>query len=322
MVLRHCIVLLCMAGAASGQKPQEIVYAGMCDASAAIALTSDLLAVADDEDNAIRVYKAGQGGFPVRSHELSKFLSVDPKKPESDIEAACRVGDRIYWITSHGQNQEGEYRSSRHAFFAMTTDATGGLQPVGHPYHNLLSDLIREPRLARFRLGEGSLLPPKSRGAVNIEGLCATRAGHLLIGFRNPIPQGRALVVPIENPEELLFGKTPRFGAPLQLNLDGLGIRDIAPVGDEYIILAGSYDGSGKTRMYRWRGGDAQPQALRGIDLGTINGEALITYPNADNLLEVLSDDGTRKVNGIPCKKLTLPADRRFRSVRISLAQQ
>jgi hypothetical protein len=291
-----------------------------------------LLAVADDEDNAIRIYRAGEGGFPLRSHELSHFLGVDPQKPESDIEAACRVGDRIYWITSHGQNQEGEYRSSRHAFFATATDTSGAVAPIGRAYHGLLTDLLRESRLASFGLRAGSLLPPKSRGAVNIEGLCSLPSGHLLIGFRNPIPQGRALLVPLENPEALLRGEPARFGAPVQLNLDGLGIRDIIRISgeeakagvsnsvDEFIILAGSYDGSGKTRLYRWSGGQAQPEALRGIDLGSINGEAIVHYPNTPKLLEVLSDDGTRKVNGIPCKKLTLPADRRFRSVRVSVS--
>jgi len=319
VVLKHWIPALCLLGIAAAPKPKEIVYTGMCDASAAVALTPELLAVADDEDNAIRVYKGGQGGSPIRSYELSRFLSVDPQKPESDIEAACRVKDRIYWITSHGQNQEGEYRRSRHSFFATATDANGGLEPIGRAYHNLLTDLLRDPRLAPFRLASGSLLPPKSRGGLNIEGLCATRGDQLLIGFRNPIPQGRALLVPLENPEELLFGKAARFGTPIQLNLDGLGIRDIVQVDEHYIIVAGSYDGSGKTRLYRWHGNQAQPEPLKGVDLGTINGEALIVYPEVNNLLEVLSDDGTRKVNGIPCKKLTQPADRRFRSVRVPL---
>ena len=81
MVKRYWIPVLCLLAIAAAPKPKEIVYTGMCDASAAVALTSDLLAVADDEDNAIRVYKGGQGGSPIRSYELSRFLSVDTQKP-------------------------------------------------------------------------------------------------------------------------------------------------------------------------------------------------------------------------------------------------
>ena len=34
--------------------------------------------------------------------------------PEADIEGATRVQDRVYWITSHGANNDGEVRPSRH----------------------------------------------------------------------------------------------------------------------------------------------------------------------------------------------------------------
>ena len=47
---------------------------------------------------------------------------------------------------------------------------------------------------------------------MNIEGLCPTPEGELLIGFRNPIPGERALIVPLKNPGELIEGKPARFG--------------------------------------------------------------------------------------------------------------
>src|SRR5437870_778872 len=49
-------------------------YAGMCDASAAVALTDRLFAVASDEDSVIRVYSREQGGPPVQSIDLTTFL--------------------------------------------------------------------------------------------------------------------------------------------------------------------------------------------------------------------------------------------------------
>src|SRR6185436_16331903 len=101
------------------------------------------------------------------------------------------------------------------------------LAPVGRPYQNLLLDLVREPSLKRFKLGKASALAPKSAGALNIEALCSTPGQHLLIGFRNPIPERRALIVPLLNPNELIEGKRARFGEPILLDLGGLGIRDL-----------------------------------------------------------------------------------------------
>ena len=52
------------------------------------------------------------------------------KKPESDLEGAANLADRIYWITSHGRNREGEARESRHRFFATTyhVNASGRIE--------------------------------------------------------------------------------------------------------------------------------------------------------------------------------------------------
>src|SRR6185503_11055346 len=44
-----------------------LIHLGMCDASAAVALSSDHFAVADDEDNPIRVYRADEGNLPTQT---------------------------------------------------------------------------------------------------------------------------------------------------------------------------------------------------------------------------------------------------------------
>ena len=81
----------------------------MCDASAAVALNNELFAVANDEDNSLRIYHAAKGGAPVYRHDLSTLLRVDHKKSETDLEGASWLGDRIFWISSHGRNKDGEY---------------------------------------------------------------------------------------------------------------------------------------------------------------------------------------------------------------------
>src|SRR5438309_11785508 len=151
----------------------------MCDASAAIALTDRLFAAASDEDSVIRVYNREGSANPVQSIDLAALLDLDARKPESDLEAAARIGDRAYWMTSHGRNRSGKLRLSRERFFA-TQIATNGqgiqLKLIGKPYENLLRDLARDPKLARFNLAGASLREPKARGALNMEGLSATPA--------------------------------------------------------------------------------------------------------------------------------------------------
>src|ERR1041384_1457792 len=43
----------------------ELTFTGMCDASGAVPLDDHLFAVADDEDNVLRVYDADRGGSPL-----------------------------------------------------------------------------------------------------------------------------------------------------------------------------------------------------------------------------------------------------------------
>lgn len=331
------LTLLLVAGAAScadkevkDAKPasstlgEATLHYGCCDASAGVAVSSNLFLLANDEDNLLRVYRRDQSGPAVQSFETGGFLQVDLKQPESDIEGAARVGDRIYWITSHGRNRQGEARESRQRFFATTADVTGQgrveMRAVGRPYVRLLNDLITEARLAKFGLGAGALLAPKEPGGLNIEGLCPTPDGGLLIGFRNPIPRGRALIVPLKNPGELIEGRAARFGEPVLLDLGGRGVRDLARVGNGYLIIGGSFEGGGKFHLYSWAGGTNSAQKISEAKFKGANPEALLTYPGTpEGEFQILSDDGTRKISGEDCKLIKDPARKWFRSFWLRL---
>ena len=203
---RQLIVLLLAATVNRGAELSPIIhYHGMCDASGAVALDADTFVVADDEDNKLRLYHARNGGSPIKVLDPSGFLRVDPNEPELDLEGAARIGDRIYWITSHGRNKNAKYRESRLRFFATAIQKTNDnfeIKPVGKFYSQLLADFFTDPRLRPFHLAEAEQRAPKDPGGFNIEGLSATPEGQLIIGFRNPIPQRRALLVPLLNPAE------------------------------------------------------------------------------------------------------------------------
>jgi hypothetical protein len=246
---------------------------------------------------------------------------VDPVRPETDLEGAAWLDDRIFWIGSHGRNRDGKFRASRDRFFATTVEKTtqgGRLVPVGKPYTRLLIDLIADRQLKPFHLSAASKLPPKHPGALNIEGLCATPDKRLLIGFRNPIPHGRALLVPLLNPNQVIAGATAKFGAPVLLNLGGKGIRDIGFWHGRYLIVAGSYDAEAVSEVYLWKGGSAEPQRMTGVDLRDFNPEAVIVHPGNRLSFQLLSDDGTMMVDGVPCKRLPDVRQRSFRSIWVT----
>src|SRR6267143_1742814 len=100
-----CCALFGLASAAEAASLSDpATYFGMCDASAAVSLTSNLFIVANDEDNILRIYRRHPGGLPVLTCDLNSFLRVTGKSTEADLEGSARIGDRIYWISSHGRN--------------------------------------------------------------------------------------------------------------------------------------------------------------------------------------------------------------------------
>jgi len=298
---------------------------GACDASAAVAAGPKTFVVASDEDNVLRVYGPADSEPRPGSFDLSAFLGLAGDGPEADIEGATRIGDVIYWITSHGADKNGRPRPSGRRLFATRVEIVNGrveLTPIGAPYETLVQDFLADPDLRSYDLEAAAARPPKSPNALNIEGLTATPAGGLLIGFRNPIPGGKALVVPLGNPRDVVMGTAPaQLGPPSLLPLHGLGIRSIeyAAARGEYLIVAGPDGVQGPFHLYRWTGlPDDAPDELPRASFTGLQPEALIVYPDDPNEVEILSDDGTRELHGVACKDL--PSDRRsFRSLRFSL---
>jgi len=325
--MRSLFALGAMVVAAScacrpGPRPSApLTYFGMCDASAAVALGSTLFIVANDEDNVIRVYRQQPAAMPVSSFDLTVFLRVNRGEGESDLEGAARVRDRIYWIASHGRNAKGEASPNRQRFFATTVSVDGEvvtIQPIGSPYGDLLLDLEADPRFRPMDLEAAARLAPKLPGALNIEGLATTPDGHLLIGFRNPVPDGLALLVPLLNPAEIIEGQHARFGDPIRLDLGGLGIRSMGWGNGRYLIIAGHHDDDGISRLYEWVGPGMMPRVVENVTFTGSNPEGIaFEMDNGTHDVFVLSDDGRLKIDGVDCKKIPDPAKRRFRGYRL-----
>ncbi|HTG45557.1 MAG TPA: DUF3616 domain-containing protein, partial [Verrucomicrobiae bacterium] len=149
---------------------------------------------------------------------------------------------------------------------------------------------------------------------------CARPDGTLLIGFRNPVPKKKAILVPLLNPAELLSGQRAKasFGKPIRLDLNGLGIRDIVQRDGQYHIVAGAFGSANKFELYSWDG-QGTPSLLHQWEKHALNPEAILALPGNPGFL-ILTDEGSRSTGGRPCKELP-ESSRRFRSVLVERAK-
>jgi len=294
------------------------IFHGMSDASAGVFLDSERFVATDDEGNVLRVYSLSEPSRPAAVCDLSSFLKTTDKNPEADIEGATLVGDRIYWITSHGRNKDGKERPNRYRFFATDIRRSGkdvSLVPVGRPCMELVPALL-EASFARplgldaaTRLGADlqknrrEKLAPKDRG-LNIEALAASPDGKVMyIGFRNPRPLDAAtgrpmtLIVPMINYREVIErGIRPQFGEPVLWDLGGSGLRSMEYIEAHaaYFLISGPHDEGSGFVQYRWSGDTGErPSEVRRLS-GDFAPEALM--PALDGRLFLLSDDGSRLV--------------------------
>jgi hypothetical protein len=323
------VTLLC--GSASGQQ----AYSKICDASAAVSIDAAHFIVAEDEGDKLYIYRndsfALEKGIasPLSEFDFSSELHVDGGR-ESDIEGATKIDGRAFWITSHGRNKKGKLRKNRYKLFATDiVDAfpTPNLVFSGS-YVRLVEDLIEQENWslpnaeatlkiiailkASTQLNKKKVpdLAPKEDG-LNIEALAATpdKLG-LLIGLRNPVPDGNALIVPLLNVNKLLSGAAvaAKFGQPILLDLGGLGIRSMeyVPSISAFFIIAGPVDSDGPFELFKWSG-DVTSSLT---NLGTLyrsedsNPESLLAY-GATQRIQVLNDEGSRKLGGEKCKDVS-----------------
>jgi hypothetical protein len=307
VIARAIVAFLALASAACTRamvsSPLESgpwrVYRGASDASAAVFLDGERIVVADDEDNVLRIYSAERAGAPLSAVDVSSFLRVDPRKPEADIEAAARVGDRIYWITSHGRSRKGKVRESRGRFFAtdvVSSPDGSTVRPAGEPSSSLGPAILAALERGGLGSGEGA------SKALNVEGLAAAPDGTLYIGLRAPTVDrdGRELsiVLPLRNAKRVVEeAAEPEIGEPLLWDLDGRAIRSMEreAVSGAFLVAVA---GKGGASLYRWSGRtEDAPARLTDLLPKELDGppEALAARPGTGPVLVVV-DDGAARV--------------------------
>lgn len=154
----------------------------------------------------------------------------------------------------------------------VEADGRTAAQLRGTASGNALMAAIRSANEGRNggdeHLGRFLALPGKENG-FDIEGI-AVNGQRTFLGLRGPVLRGWSVILEIELEEKedrrLALREIGPDGALYRkhfLQLDGLGIRDLAVSGEDLLILAGpSMDHDGPIVIHRWKGG-ADPEGER-----------------------------------------------------------
>ncbi|MER5753228.1 hypothetical protein [Streptomyces sp. NPDC002088] len=312
---------------------------GASDASAAVSVGGGYLLVANDEDNALRLYDGSVSGAPVKTWDLDDALDADK---EVDIEGGTLVGDTVYWTGSLGNNKDGEYKADRNTVFTTKLTGSGASTALtfGTAGHTLRDDLVEwdEDNGDRFGFADGTAdgSIPKAIDGFNVEGLefATGSTTTAYVGFRAPLvpPQsgGKALVVPVTNMNQVATGAHATFGTPIQWDLGGLSVRDIRSNSlGQVLILAGSWaadDNADPYALYSWDG-VAADQPVKVLDLPTTDAgawESIVSVPDLTQSgarVQLITDDGAADLygDGTEAKDLAYPEWQKSRSAWFTL---
>ena len=299
-------------------------YTQTCDGSLGVMLDATHFLDGNDEEQGLRVYTRGANAAPLQTIDISSKIGVS-SSDEVDLEDAARVGNRMYVVSSHGRDKNGNLERPRYRFFGLDISGTvPNISLAGAGYTStLLDDMLIASNwvtpnsavistlstAASLSNSMDANLAPKVNG-TNIEGLAwvptATRPSQLILGFRNPSQSNDAILVSLLNADAVLAGAKPSFGEAILLDLGGLRVRAMtwSPLHHAVLMLAGPKAAGGPFRFYEWSG-SANDAAIPVQDITSpptdSSPEAIVVYGNTRDV-QVLFDQGEHLISGTICK--------------------
>ncbi|SDZ33685.1 Ig-like domain-containing protein [Variovorax sp. YR266] len=316
---------------------------GSSDASTAIALPDNFMIVADDEANVLRVYPRG-GGAAVK--EWSYELEGPKLAKELDLEAGTRIGDTLYFTGSNSNKKDGaDAAADRSHLFAVKVSGTGAATAFDYvgQFSLLEAQLIAwdtgnlhglGANRFGFAVSAAAGIVPERVDGFSIEGMTSAPGDTALwLGFRAPQTgtqvRAKALIVPLQNYAALMAGTTTQatFGAPIELELGGRGIRSIDKGTDgKYLIVAGPAGAAvpevdRNFAQFAWDGNPNSAPVELSNDLDALRKEtggsfeSTVEVPGpvtAGTQVQLLLDNGDTKWDGKTASKDLPAADQKF----------
>ncbi|MGF1560981.1 MAG: DUF3616 domain-containing protein [Geminicoccaceae bacterium] len=253
----------------------------------AIAMRGDRLWLGNDERVAIEeLTRVGFGTYGEhRSVRLdAHFPHLADDDSEMDIEGLDCAGDRLWFVGSHSLRrrrpkdkhiENGEVRDRLLRVEPQVNRFSIGFVPLADddngPRVADADDCDEPGRMLMGKRGVIDLLEdeklltpffevPAKENGFDIEGL-AVAGKRLFLGLRGPVLRGWAVIVELKlKPDGDAGLKAKKIGPNDEryrlhlIELDGLGIRELAIDGKDLLILAGpTMDLDGALRVFRWR---------------------------------------------------------------------
>lgn len=259
------------------------------------------LVVEDEKSQPLSLVTIGTGGqvasaalTPSLLQMFSAFWKLD------DLEGlALDKAGFVYAITSHSRDGSGDAKRSREKLVRFRIE---GNRVVGPKVVNGLKPALTaaHPVLA----AAAKLHAVKESGGLNIEALeFSLDQQRLLIGFRSPLHDGRAIIASVENPTEIFeAGESPRIATTLdELDLGGHGIRGLSyvPSLGEYLLIGGPVSrAQAQFDLWLWSGrpgASARQATVPGL-LGLEHAEGVspAVIGGVERII-IVSDDGNRQ---------------------------
>ncbi|MDO9072786.1 MAG: DUF3616 domain-containing protein [Rubrivivax sp.] len=267
------------------------------------------------------IHQLPDGRFLVAEDEKARPLSLVTLGADGSVETAALTagllqlfssfwklddlegltGDRagfVYAITSHSRDDEGHEKKSREKLVRFRVEGDRVVDPKA-------VDGLKDALVARHAVlaAAAQVRDVKAGGGLNIEGLeFSPDQQRLLVGFRSPLREGRALIACIENPSEVFESNAPPRIAPLleELDLAGHGIRGLSyvPALGAYLVIGGPTSREpADFALWRWSGEPGAPArrltapGLRGLEKAEGVSPAFV---GGLQRIIVVSDDGNR----------------------------
>ncbi len=253
-----------------------------------------VLLVEDESKKSLQVISVDKNGKVEELGEpkMSQKIKMSLKHKVRDIEGvAINEHNQLYLITSHSTNKKDKHKKAREQIVRLNYEH-GKVSNFKH-YHGLLNALQElNPALNNSF--------SKRKKQINIEALTWDRdSNSLLIGLRSPLIDGKAIVVPLKNPNDI-FDKheNPKLAKPILLDLYGDGIRAMSwdKKREGYWIVSGSVGKrKGDFSLWFW---DKKRNLLtishEDVDIGYAEGVTALK----DNALFIVQDNGSVSTHG------------------------
>jgi Protein of unknown function (DUF3616) len=274
-----------------------------------------LLVVEDEEEHPLSLVTLDADGT-VKTAALTagllQLFSAFWKLDDLEGLAADRAGN-VYAITSHSRDEDGDEKKSRQKLARFRVEGDRVVDPK-------VVDGLKQALTARHAVlaAAAKVRDVKASGGLNIEGLeLSPDQRRLLIGFRSPLRDGRALIASVENPAGIFESdEAPRIAPWLEeLDLGGHGIRGMSyvPALGAYLVIGGPTSPEpANFDLWRWSGEPGAPavrmtvpglrslEKAEGVTPAVVGGKARIV---------VVSDDGDRAAGRCASYLLLDPAE-------------